>query len=46
MVDEAQFNQAADWISSLPKDGPVQASNDEKLTAYGLFKQVSLRLMD
>ena len=39
-VSEAEFQKAADWIGSLPKDGPVQATSDEKLIAYGFFKQV------
>ena len=28
---EAQFNKAVEIVQGLPKDGPVQPSNDDKL---------------
>ncbi|GAA5853841.1 hypothetical protein JCM8547_007469 [Rhodosporidiobolus lusitaniae] len=36
---DAQFQKAVKIIGDLPKDGPVQPSQDDKLTFYGLFKQ-------
>jgi acyl-CoA-binding protein len=35
------FDAAVAYVKSLPKDGPVQLSNDEKLVFYGLFKQAT-----
>lgn len=35
------FQQAVDYVKSLPKDGPVQLDNSEKLKFYGLFKQAT-----
>ncbi|CAD7966869.1 unnamed protein product [Amoebophrya sp. A120] len=32
-----EFDAAAKWVQSLPKDGPAQPTNDEKLITYGLY---------
>jgi hypothetical protein len=36
-----KFKRAVHFVQSMPKDGPVQPSNDDKLAFYGLFKQSS-----
>ncbi|CAD7938139.1 unnamed protein product [Amoebophrya sp. A25] len=41
-MGKAEFEAAAQWVSSLPKDGPAQPSNEEKLQTYGLYKQVTV----
>ncbi|GAA6010836.1 hypothetical protein JCM10207_003951 [Rhodosporidiobolus poonsookiae] len=38
----AQFDKAVKIIGDLPKDGPVQPSQDDKLKFYGLFKQATV----
>ncbi|GAA5988745.1 hypothetical protein JCM10908_006153 [Rhodotorula pacifica] len=38
----AQFDKAVKLIGELPKDGPVQPSQDDKLLFYGLFKQATV----
>ena len=35
------FQQALDYVKNLPKDGPVQLDQTEKLKFYGLFKQAN-----
>lgn len=35
-MSEAKFNKAVAIVGSLPKDGPVQPSQDEQLVFYGL----------
>jgi acyl-CoA-binding protein len=35
------FDKAVQWVRSLPKDGPVQLSNEVKLQFYGLYKQAT-----
>ena len=35
------FEQAIQYVRDLPKDGPIQLSNEVKLKFYGLFKQAS-----
>lgn len=35
------FQQAVDYVKTLPKDGPVQLDNSEKLKFYSLFKQAT-----
>ena len=35
------FEEAAAYVRSLPKDGPVQLSNEKKLEFYSLFKQAT-----
>ena len=39
MADE--FEKAVAWVRALPKDGPVQLSNEVKLQFYGLYKQAT-----
>lgn len=36
MSAEAKFNKAVSIVGSLPKDGPVQPTQDDQLTFYGL----------
>lgn len=35
------FEAAVEYVRSLPKDGPVQLTNEVKLIFYGLFKQAT-----
>jgi diazepam-binding inhibitor (GABA receptor modulating acyl-CoA-binding protein) len=37
----SDFEKAVAWVRSLPKDGPVQLSNEVKLGFYGLYKQAT-----
>lgn len=37
----AEFDTAVAWVRSLPKDGPIQLDNSQKLEFYGLFKQAT-----
>lgn len=37
----SDFEKAVAWVRALPKDGPVQLSNDVKLQFYGLYKQAT-----
>jgi diazepam-binding inhibitor (GABA receptor modulating acyl-CoA-binding protein) len=37
----ADFDKAVQWVRSLPKDGPIQLTNDVKLQFYGLYKQAT-----
>lgn len=37
MSAEAKFNKAVQIVGSLPKDGPVQPSQDDQLKFYGLY---------
>ncbi|GMT05351.1 hypothetical protein PENTCL1PPCAC_27525, partial [Pristionchus entomophagus] len=39
---EAKFQAAVDIIQKLPKSGPLQTSNDDKLKFYSLFKQATV----
>ncbi|EST05247.1 Acyl-CoA-binding protein, ACBP [Kalmanozyma brasiliensis GHG001] len=41
MSAEAKFNKAVEIVGSLPKDGPVQPTQDDQLKFYGLFKQAN-----
>lgn len=36
MSVEAKFNKAVSIVGSLPKDGPVQPTQDQQLKFYGL----------
>ena len=36
------FEQAVEFVGSLPKDGDVQLSNQQKLKFYSLFKQATV----
>ncbi|KAF8340382.1 acyl-CoA-binding protein [Cantharellus anzutake] len=42
MSAEAKFNKAVEIIQSLPKDGPVQPTNDDRLVFYKYFKQATV----
>ncbi|CBQ73359.1 related to ACB1-Acyl-CoA-binding protein [Sporisorium scitamineum] len=42
MSVEAKFNKAVSIVGSLPKDGPVQPSQDDQLKFYGLYKQATI----
>lgn len=35
------FDVAVSWAQSLPEDGPLSATNSERLALYGLFKQAT-----
>ncbi|CDW99397.1 hypothetical protein [Sporisorium scitamineum] len=41
MSVEAKFNKAVSIVGSLPKDGPVQPSQDDQLKFYGLVYSTS-----
>ncbi|MES1913934.1 MAG: hypothetical protein MHM6MM_006077 [Cercozoa sp. M6MM] len=36
------FEQAVTYVRSLPKEGPVQLSTDQKLKFYAFFKQATV----
>ncbi|EAU85363.1 hypothetical protein CC1G_07057 [Coprinopsis cinerea okayama7 len=38
-MSEAKFNKAVEIVRSLPKDGPIQPSQDDQLFFYKYFKQ-------
>jgi diazepam-binding inhibitor (GABA receptor modulating acyl-CoA-binding protein) len=38
---DAKFSKAVAFVQSMPKEGPVTPSNEDKLLFYGLFKQAS-----
>ncbi|KAG9124888.1 hypothetical protein FRC07_009850 [Ceratobasidium sp. 392] len=38
-MSEAKFNKAVEIVQGLPKDGPVQTSQDDKLKFYSYYKQ-------
>ncbi|AAZ12738.1 Acyl CoA binding protein, putative [Trypanosoma equiperdum] len=40
-MSSAQFEAATEFVRSLPKDGPVQLTDAEKLQFYALFKQAT-----
>ncbi len=35
------FKAATEFVRSLPKDGPIQLSNNDKLEFYSLYKQAT-----
>jgi len=39
---QEQFDLATKLVQSLPKEGPLQPSNDTKLKFYGYFKQATV----
>ncbi|OCF73977.1 long-chain fatty acid transporter [Kwoniella mangroviensis CBS 8886] len=41
MSVQAQFGKAVAIVQGLPKDGPTQPSQDDKLAFYGAFKQAN-----
>ncbi|EDP43292.1 hypothetical protein MGL_2302 [Malassezia globosa CBS 7966] len=38
-VIDALFERTVDIVQSLPPNGPIQTSYEEKLVLYGLYKQ-------
>ncbi|ETS62112.1 hypothetical protein PaG_03672 [Moesziomyces aphidis] len=42
MSVEAKFNKAVSIVGSLPKDGPVQPTQDDQLKFYGFYKQATI----
>ncbi|PRP86657.1 hypothetical protein PROFUN_05136 [Planoprotostelium fungivorum] len=40
-MTEAQFKKASSIIQGLPKDGPIQPSDNDKLKFYGFYKQAT-----
>ncbi|KAH8620625.1 putative Acyl CoA binding protein [Trypanosoma vivax] len=40
-MTEAQFEAAVKFVRDLPKDGPEQLSNEERLQFYALYKQAT-----
>ncbi|KAG8729369.1 hypothetical protein FRC12_021027 [Ceratobasidium sp. 428] len=38
-MSEAKFNKAVEIVQGLPKDGPVQTSQEDKLKFYSFYKQ-------
>ncbi|KAG7089438.1 hypothetical protein E1B28_011123 [Marasmius oreades] len=38
-MSQAKFNKAVKIVQSLPKDGPIQPTTDEKLCFYQFYKQ-------
>ncbi|WWC58757.1 uncharacterized protein I303_101301 [Kwoniella dejecticola CBS 10117] len=41
MSVQAQFDKAVAIVQGLPKDGPVQPTQEDKLAFYGAFKQAN-----
>lgn len=41
-MSQAKFDKAVSIVQSLPKDGPVQPTQDEQLTFYKYFKQATV----
>jgi len=39
---QEKFDKAVKMIQDLPKEGPYQPNNDEKLKFYSLFKQATV----
>uniref|UniRef100_A0A183BJ25 BTB domain-containing protein n=1 Tax=Globodera pallida TaxID=36090 RepID=A0A183BJ25_GLOPA len=39
---DERFNAAVDIVQKLPKEGPLQTSNDQKLKFYSLYKQATI----
>ena len=40
-VPSAAFDQAVEYVRTLPRDGPVVVSNADKLQLYGWYKRVT-----
>ncbi|KAF8486261.1 acyl-CoA-binding protein [Russula ochroleuca] len=38
-MSEAKFNKAVEIVQSLPKDGPIQPSQENQLYFYSYYKQ-------
>ncbi|KAL0953254.1 hypothetical protein HGRIS_004506 [Hohenbuehelia grisea] len=41
-MSQAKFDKAVAIVQSLPADGPVKPTNDQKLVFYGLYKQATI----
>ncbi|KIK66586.1 hypothetical protein GYMLUDRAFT_55323 [Collybiopsis luxurians FD-317 M1] len=41
-MSKAQFDKAVAIVQGLPKDGPIQPSQDEKLFFYAHYKQATI----
>jgi diazepam-binding inhibitor (GABA receptor modulator, acyl-CoA-binding protein) len=41
-MSAAKFDEAVKIVGSMPKDGPVQPTQDDQLKFYGLFKQATI----
>ncbi|KAL9714406.1 acyl-CoA-binding protein (ACBP)/diazepam binding inhibitor (DBI)/endozepine (EP) [Leucoagaricus gongylophorus] len=41
-MSQAQFDKAAQIVTTLPSDGPVKPSDDDSLYLYARFKQVTV----
>ncbi|KAG8903642.1 hypothetical protein FRB99_002917 [Tulasnella sp. 403] len=41
-MSAAKFEKAVSIVNGLPKDGPVQPTQDERLTFYSLYKQATV----
>ncbi|KIM67635.1 hypothetical protein SCLCIDRAFT_1112939 [Scleroderma citrinum Foug A] len=39
---QEKFDKAVAFVQSLPKDGPIQTSQDDKLEFYKYFKQATI----
>jgi len=42
MSDSAQFDKAVSIVQSLPKEGPIKPSDDDKLVFYKYYKQATV----
>ncbi|PWY99390.1 acyl-CoA-binding protein [Testicularia cyperi] len=42
MSVEAKFNKAVSIVGSLPKDGPVQPTQEDQLKFYSYYKQATV----
>ncbi|KAF8322718.1 acyl-CoA-binding protein [Clavulina sp. PMI_390] len=45
-MSEAKFNKAVEIVQGLPKDGPVQPSDSDKLYFYKYYKQATVGDVD
>ncbi|PWN33046.1 acyl-CoA-binding protein [Meira miltonrushii] len=41
-MSAAKFDDAVKIVGSMPKDGPVQPTQDDQLKFYGLYKQATI----
>ncbi|MCO5566168.1 hypothetical protein L7F22_019844 [Adiantum nelumboides] len=41
-MSAAKFDEAVKIVGSMPKDGPVQPTQEDQLKFYGLFKQATI----
>ena len=40
-TDNSRFERAVDMVQSLPRNGPIQTSYDDKLLLYSVYKQAT-----